>query len=829
MSPKPALRIVVNNHFDLTWRRCAWRRFTDQGRTFASYADIWIWYVEDNLALCAAEPGYRFDIESPAVARTVIARRPDLLPRLRELADTGRLGLACTGDNIVDGNLLHGETLVRNFTNGLAWTERVLGLRPRLAARNDAFGNPAQLPQILRGVGQDWVLGLSYSGVGKYRYWRGLDGSVVCTAQPPWAAQSGGYHKLRPCAICQGVGCPACGGRGVDAAYARSHLPEQLDQTVIAARGQGAVRLGSEEALPHAGILAWAAAQRDGFAVSFAREEDLRDSVQADLDRIGDPPADEVFPGVELNPNNSGCLVTRIGLKQRSRAAEALVRLIETRAALGPVWPAQAMETLWERLLFAYFHDAVTATTVDPAADELSAVLDGLLADGRALLTDLTVTAPAPGEAWTALNPLGATASALVAIAAPGDAAFADDAGPVPSIPDAGGVRVLARAVSGLGVRTIRRVAGRQRIRDLAEPVLDNGRFRIAADQRGLVAIDDLRLGRRIAERRGDHDPCGLSLETDVGSPWATLEQPGPPRGLGPYSRIAAAEAGDGWQRLRIVWDRGVGRIGGLGFSGSGFRAEQEILLVDGLDRIEVATSVDWDCHGMRLRLCLPVPATGRGWYAVPYGMLERPAYQPTLAWAGANGDWPAVGWAGVEADACAVALLDRGTPSYRVDGDGMIWNSLLRSPTLPTYLHEPAYYSMTDWDGMRDAGSHRFRHAIAATAGAFAGSTIPAEAEAFNADLGPVAGVVAALPAPVVSGDGVGLGALTRSDDGLLLLRLVEGRGRSAEAVVRLPPGLDRAWRSDLRGAGRASLPVVDGAVRCPLRAWEIATIVLG
>ena len=48
--------------------------------------------------------------------------------------------------------------------------------------------------------------------------------------------------------------------------------------------------------------------------------------------------------------------------------------------------------------------------------------------------------------------------------------------------------------------------------------------------------------------------------------------------------------------------------------------------------------------------------------------MLERQPYPPRFDWTGANGDWPAVNWAGVETPSMSVALLNKGLPSYRIE-----------------------------------------------------------------------------------------------------------------------------------------------------------------
>jgi alpha-mannosidase len=161
MPTKPPLYLITNNHFDLTWRRCWQRRFVFRNQVFASYADLEDWYLSDNLVLAKRHSGYAFETECAAVVREFVRRHPERLPELRRLARTGRFAVDGAGDNIVDSNLITGESLVRNFVNGLLWVEEHLGRSTAFGARYDAFGNSAQLPQILRGCGLDWVNGFT--------------------------------------------------------------------------------------------------------------------------------------------------------------------------------------------------------------------------------------------------------------------------------------------------------------------------------------------------------------------------------------------------------------------------------------------------------------------------------------------------------------------------------------------------------------------------------------------------------------------------------------------------------------------------------------------
>ncbi|MEU9507954.1 hypothetical protein AB0D32_16950 [Micromonospora sp. NPDC048170] len=87
------------------------------------------------------------------------------------------------------------------------------------------------------------------------------------------------------------------------------------------------------------------------------------------------------------------------------------------------------------------------------------------------------------------------------------------------------------------------------------------------------------------------------------------------------------------------------------------------------------------------------------------------------------------------------------------------------------------------------------------------------------------------ALPAPAVGlavdGPGVVLTS-ARDRDGRTEVRLVAQTPADTTAVIEAP-GLRGAWRADLLGRPRDPLVVEgDGAVRLPMRAWEIATVQL-
>ncbi|MBE3070293.1 MAG: hypothetical protein IMZ66_08660 [Planctomycetes bacterium] len=843
MKAKPVLYVIVNNHFDPTWRRCWDRRFTFKGRQFASYADIQDYYMTDNLALARRHQEYRFSAESTLVVRHYVRRHPERLAELRRLAAEGRFAVTGAGDNIVDSNMILGESLVRNFVTGLLWVEDHLGVRTRLGVRNDAFGNSAQVPQIFRGCEIAWAMHFFYTPVAG-RFWRGLDGSVLCTAELPVVAMGGGCDKYAPCPACDGAGCRACAGRGIDPAL-RSRLAGAIDDKTLAAAGAGIVHMGPEELLPNMDLAAWARRMRGRYDVRIAIEEDMRPEVQKWIDQVDSPPAAEVHPSVEANPNNSGVLVTRIRCKQTVRRQEYALLGAETLATLaslaGAAYPRRALAGAWQTLLFTMFHDAITSTHIDPAYEELKDMAAGLdKATTRIRGAALKALVRPKAGTVSVINPFGNAATQVVTAtvrARSANVAVRDAQGraaDVVACEKAGGGRVevsfIARGVAPLSARTYRvvpRGGPAPAVRTLRRPVIENQRFRVTADERGIVAIYDKRLGAEVS-RAAAYRPNEMILERDEGSPWATLHPDRTRYPLAAHTRLVAAEKGAAFQRLTFECAAPDKRL----TQGDGYGCRTRITLYRGIDRVDFVTDATWDTYNYRIRVAMPVARRGRGVYGIPYGMLARPEYEPQFEhWAAANGDWPAVNWAGVESRGRSVALLNKGLPAYCVEtgpkGGQTILLSILRSPVVPTYLHEPYYYTMTEFDGMRDAGRHHFEYALAAYDVPFAESTVVADAEGYNAGLLVAPGEARLPEGPRVRSDHVRLAAMKRAEKGkALILRLVEFRGRAGEAEVALPWPVRGAAKVNLLEREARPLAVTGGRVRVPVRGWEIATL---
>lgn len=869
---KKRLDIVVNNHMDLIWRRCFSRRFSDEGKIFVSYQDIEQYYIEENLSLCETSSEYKFQIESVAVLQAYLARKPQDATRLKELHQAGRLRVAGTGVNIVDGNLPGGESLVRNFVLGQLYLREFFGAEAKLANRDDAFGNCAQMPQILKGCGMDWVKGLSYSTCRK-DYWRGLDGSTVCTKMLPISGMGGGWRKYSPCPECGGTGiassgeaCVYCKGRGID-----RPKQEKERQTICLTEPcpeHSVVMVGGEEILPDNSVLYWKK-QLDfsEFNADFALEEEQYTIFKDDI-YCTSPDVHNIHFG-ELNPNNTGCYVTRIKTKQLARQTENRLLQLESllvRAVLqGREWPKQTLREMWGDHLFTLFHDAVTATHVDPAYQELLDTWENLHKRMEALLKQTwEAISLKESRCYSVVNHTGFCYTGLchIPLRQGGNRIemFDSSAGkcPVvayqecedgrceavvllPNIPPYGSLVLTGGSGQWQAPQTITVEqkhpagieAGILRADDSVrgaddggvKHVLENEYFELHLARNGVAKIYDKRMGCVVAGGANEQ-ALVFYLEQDVGSPWATV-LPGTQRmDLTAYTYLHKIEEHQTYRRAYYMVDLPQTIYGTI----NGIRLEFWVTLYTGMPRVDIEARVQWDAYNVRLRMGVRTAAKGKKLYEIPYGVLEREPYSPTYGWTGAGGDWPAQCFFGISGD-WSLAVLNQGTPSCCIEEkeNGVeLSTSLLRSPTMPTYLHEPDAYSMRAFDGMRDTGCHHFQLAIVSYEEPLENTAVVADAHCFNSEPYAGAGRIPNSILPILKCSHAYISSIKQAENGnALVCRIVEYRGMGGKAKLCLSPDIRHVEKTNmLEDTGQNLFLNTSGEIEWTIEPFEIATI---
>ena len=453
------------NHFDPLWRRCWDRDFHDAGRRFVSYRAIEELWIGEAIAN-SADGVSCFMVECSWVLRHYLDRHPEQREVLRQLAAAGRFELLGSGDNIVDANLIHGELLVRNLVLGTLWADEVLGVRPTTGWHSDGFGSSAQMPQIFRQCGFDWIGDLSYARPDQ-PFWRGLDGSVVyydtekrLTFRQATASRI--YQKLPPCPACQGAGCPACDRLGfvIGDRAELTKLPSQPPPGAV-----GALLLWGEEIQPGRQVAATVATVTD-FAIRQGIYRDLRPYLADRLAQVDNPPAELISSKVENNPSQSGCYVSRIKIKQQHRACEHALLAAECWDTLLTAGRSHAaLRAAWQQMTLSGFHDSITSSHCDPAYAELC----DLHREVNRATTQIATTAcrqvltPA-ATAVTVFNHTSDTASAPATVELPvtwtGATVTADGVAlPVYAVATSAGktrLSFLAESVPALNARTYR-------------------------------------------------------------------------------------------------------------------------------------------------------------------------------------------------------------------------------------------------------------------------------------------------------------------------------------------------------------------------------------
>ena len=805
--------VYQHNHFDPLWQRCWDRTFDYCGKRYRSYAE-----VQDHaigIWLESAKRGLTFTEGQSVVLRKYLERNPDRLAEVCRLVQDGQIELMASGEIVCDTNMPSGETLLRNLVLGQRYFEDTFGVIPGIGSLEDAFGHSAQMPQLYRGVECKIVINLSRKKV-PGDYWRGLDGSVVFKRPLPSTRWVGHWRKISPCAVCSGMGCKECGGRGLssDAAGIADEDVWRKMTTDWGSAPFGILVVGGEEAVPNARLPDMVErAQRELDMDLRMGILDMMSSHFADATARVDEADLEVSDQVESNCVYTGCYVSRISTKQNLRRIENLVNTAERWATvaylLGAEYPSDDLLAAWRHTVFLAFHDVVTGTMLDqPYHETLEMLAEAEVRAecviGRSLAC-IEQRLIAPGDAqylaifnsdsWERDDPVTTTAEMC------GTPRIVGPSGDEIEVLDAcatgSDITLTFRAPApALGFALFEIIPDSRPVDSGAvstEPgEVENALFTVRVSDKGIESILDKRSGQELAHP--DYLISELLLEEDKGDPWGTMEVPPPAECLSAYTTGVRIRRATNVSEVSITGhykgdDPGV-RI---------LSWRQSMFLYKDYDRIDFRTEVDWDTERRRIRLAFPTGLKkDEAVYSIPYGALRRSSYEPEMDTRyGTNGDWPAVNWIDVydEERDCGVALINAGTPSHKVE-NGVIFLSVLRSPADIWSVTEEDYDYCLDFDDARDAGVHEFRYSLVPHTGSYRSAGIERRGREFNNPLicrrlngaggGKLSRTCSFLELDAT--DNVLICAIKRADrDDSIIVRLAETGGAPGEASVRI------------------------------------------
>ena len=345
---------VSHFHWDREWYR-----------TFQAFRARLVDATDALLDLCAGDPEYRFLLDGQTVAvEDYLALRPQRGAELRALIEAGRVAI---GPWYVqpDSLLPSGESHVRNLLEGRL-TGDAFGGASRIGYTPDSFGHPAQLPQILAGF-----------GLRAFVFWRGHgDEQALLPPEFDWQAPDG--SAVLACQLRQGyfnAASDACSDAGETAAA----IAKRAIELAAFTRSDAILLLnGFDHAPPEtrAADLARRVSAATGFAVQRALLDDFVSAIEASPAQR--PAHRGELVGAKAAPLLFGVWSTRSWIKLENRMAEReLCAWAEPWAALGAVLGAPderpALRSAWRELLANQAHDSICGCSRDEVHEQMRA------------------------------------------------------------------------------------------------------------------------------------------------------------------------------------------------------------------------------------------------------------------------------------------------------------------------------------------------------------------------------------------------------------------------------------------------------------------------
>ncbi len=296
--------------------------------------------------------------------------RPSNRERLASAVQSGKIVIG-PWYILPDELLISGESHIRNFLTGQE-TASAFGGASRLGYLPDSFGHPAQMPQILLGLGMDTALfwrGASHDMAHTEFYWLAPDGKsrVFCVHMPH------GYGSMA-----------ALGGPAADTVRRLVDMMDSLggkSKAGVVLLMNGSDHILAERDIPE--VVAAFNGQGSDKRIQFSTLQDFLADLNAHL-----PETLETYAGPLCSGDRAvllgGTLSTRMYLKQRNFAVQAAMeRVLEPlvcheRLIGGRFDFAGYQRRLWRLILENHPHDSICGCSLDEVHDEMLTRFDVL-------------------------------------------------------------------------------------------------------------------------------------------------------------------------------------------------------------------------------------------------------------------------------------------------------------------------------------------------------------------------------------------------------------------------------------------------------------------
>jgi len=728
----------------------------------------------------------------------------------------------------MDENVSDGESLVRQFLYGQKYSKEKFGHYVRFAWQPDVFGHPVTMPQIAHKAGIELYLFNRPHDPARppIIWWRGLDGSRVLGYTTP-----GEYTQTMDHEHTTVLGMKNADRAGV--------------KNIMVLYGMGD-HGGGPNPEDIAGI-ARLNASPDEVRV---KPTNVADYIDILLTEKKDFPVYEK----ELNPVFPGCYTTQVEMKRHNRQTEQLLLNAEKMSELAvffdyrDYFPVRDISEAWKLALLNQAHDLAAGSGIGPiyadAAIQYQEIFErgnralkfslenlGLQLDTRGEGVPLVVYNP---QSWDRTGLVTAEVSAF-SLPAGMVAVHGEETVPVQILkaPAKAGARqtatvaFVAQKVPQMGLKLYRLVADSSnskaaasslRVESKPRPYLENEFLRVEINpETGNIA----RLYDKVNKREAFHGE-GNSLtaweDTAEQAMKTSKEYAGPAWDVGftgkkweidKAARVEITEQGPVRATIRVIHR----------FRDSEFT--QDISLIAGVPRVDVAMTLDWYERATFLKAGFPVSVDSSKVSAeIPYGVIERDQ----------TGEEAVMGkWVDISGPDYGVAILNNGRNGYDAK-DNTLHLSVIRGPWGP--------------DPRADEGEHTFGYSIYPHHGGWREGKVQFQALAFNSPLlamqepqhaspqeqwaGKKGGLPDAYSFIKTDSDHVVLYALKQMEgfyDTDAIARFVECEGREGDVTLEVPRTV-RATETTLLEDVSVG-PVGEGTtIQFHMKPWEIKTL---
>ncbi len=839
---KPFLRSINfslsgNSHIDAAWL-WPWTETVDVvHRTFGSA-----------LKLMNEAPTYTYSQSASQYNQWMADKYPKLNAQIKQRIEDGRWELVGGMWIEPDLNMPTGESLVRQLLIGQRTLKKLYGVTTRIGWNPDSFGYNWQLPQIYKKSGVDYFVTqkMAWNDTNllplKLFWWEAPDGSKVLAYFP----DGYGNTNLDPTRLANDMVFSRTVDKGMRNMMDLYGVGDHGGGPTLVLINQGTRWMQPDRTVPK---MEYETAQTyfTNVESTIAKNSPVwnYETAAAGNTQLPTPPEgkitiptwkDELY--LEFH---RGTYTTQAHHKKNMRNAEEEVIDAEKWSSMswlsGSPYPGSELTGAWKKVLFNQFHDLAAGSGIadiykDAQKDYNEVRLTTNEVTSNALRTiQVSVDTQTSGDAVPVLvfNSLAWQRTGLVqtevemhAPSATGVSVYDSHDRLLPSEvlssdKKTGTYHLLieARNIPSVGYEVLHVLPGERHFAtDLAVHglTLQNAFLRVVVDPTtGCITSLYDKQGKFETLAAGG---CGNQLEAFHDNPKmfdAWNIQPDYekfPFDLGPVRSVKLIESGP----LRAIVE--------VKHATAKSTFVQDITLYAGMDRVDVANTIDWHEQHIILKVAFPLSASSpMAAYEIPYGNIQRPTTRDN-SWQDAKFEVSAIRWADLGNAQHGFSLLNNSKYGYDAKGN-VLRLTLLRSPTDP--------------DPVADQGVHHFVYALYPHAGTWKQALTERQGWDFNYKLTalqvePHTGTLPAEHSFVgIDADDVVLTAIKKAEDSnALILRFYEWAGKNANVAIRLPKGVTSATLTNLMETpeGLPLQVVGEDRITVPATPYDIVTV---